>query len=676
MKRHLATIVLCAAMLFPAHTFAQEVFTGDPVDTAGTGMPYPIMPGVALLLPGDNEKFGDGDDVINTGIVGDVDLVVRSGVITSSAIPAPALTGGGPAIVTVVAGGGSSGRGVEADFTVMVSDGTGSPAYGNVVSNADMDARPVTVYAFADLDGDGIVGRTNADTGGAADNEFEKQEATALSGRQMGMFLDGVFQDSLGLEIAAPASIGGLRTTLVAGAWTGTDSTSLYTDGPLILTRWPFFPPLDPKDLLGGGDAPDPLPDQPNELEWSIEKNWLPEPANGTYGTPFALPVDGSEPTTDQVRVDSGAALSARVFAQPVVSSYLARSSARLRVAPPVGGSGRVLVMPISRAVLAADGPATQLTVRVLPVDLFANVADPASAMSVTLTLTGPASIASPDTNGDLKSETISLTDAGGVDVVLDDTAAGTATLLLSVDASPVQSLGITIAAAADSDGDGVPDDGNTSSVVGDKPCDGDTASCDDNCPRVINPSQVDSDQDGLGDCCDGSCEFDPLGDACGECELPIDPPPPTLGGLDSGSISLRSGDATKADRLKLKIDFTLDSSAALNLDAETFALALTQAGSAGYSATLVSLFTDLNKTAPYFRYRDRNSIVDGVKKAQVKCRTNLTCRMQLQAHGIALADLATGDADLTLALGDDLYSGTVSCTSLSNGRVRCGLVP
>ena len=122
------------------------------------------------------------------------------------------------------------------------------------------------------------------------------------------MFVDGVFQDSVGLEIAAPASVGGLRTALVGGAWTGTDASQLYTDGPMILTRWPFFPPLDPKDLLGGGDAPDPLPDQPNQLEWSIEKNWLPAPGNATYGTPFAVAVDGSEPTTDQVTVVSGSA--------------------------------------------------------------------------------------------------------------------------------------------------------------------------------------------------------------------------------------------------------------------------------------------------------------------------------------------------------------------------------
>ena len=166
MKLRSASILLAAGLLGPAHAFAQQVFTGDPVDTGGTGLAYPIMPGVPLLLPGDNGKFGDGDDIVNTLLTGDVDLVVRSGAISSSAIPAPALGSGGPAIATVVAGGGHSGHGGEATFTAMVSDGSGAPAYGNVLTNTDMDARPVTVYAFADLDGDGIVGRTNADSGG------------------------------------------------------------------------------------------------------------------------------------------------------------------------------------------------------------------------------------------------------------------------------------------------------------------------------------------------------------------------------------------------------------------------------------------------------------------------------------------------------------------------------
>lgn len=673
MSRRRAALLFAVAALATTPAFAQQVLSGDPVDTGGTGLAYPIMPGVKLVLPGDDEKFGTGDDVINSLLVGDVDLVVRSGTISSPAIPAPALNASGPAIATVTAGGGRSGQGAEADFTVMVSDGSGSPPYGNVVPNTDMDLRPVTVYAFADLDGDGTVGPTNTD--GSGDNGLETQEATAYAGRQMGAFLDGVFQDSLGLHLAAPASIGGLRVGLVAGAWTGADDQTLYTDGPFILTRWPFFPPLDPKDLLGGGDAPDPDPALPNQLEWDIETNYLPSPNHPVLGTPFAVAVDGSEPTTDQVRVNSGAAVSARVFTDASVSDFLARSSTRLRVAPPSAGSGRVLVMPVERAALAADGTTSRLSLRVLPVDLFANVADPSSAVSVTLTVTGSASIASPDTDAQADTETILLSDAAGVDIELDDDGTGSATLVLAIGDAPVQSVPIAIGATSDSDGDSVVDDGSASQIVGDWPCDEATASCDDNCPRVINPSQLDSDHDGLGDCCDGTCEMVPADPACGECALPVDPPPPPSAGSWTGAtVTLRPGSPTKEDRLSVRLAFSLAPSAALALDGETVTFDIAQDGHAGYAAVLASLLTDLNKPNPFFRYIDRDGAVDGVTRLQVKCKSDRTCRVQLAARGIGLADLVAGDTTVSMALGDDLFEGSLACTGAP--RLRCTLVP
>ena len=56
----------------------------------------------------------------------------------------------------------------------------------------------------------------------------------------------------------------------------------------------------------------------------------------------------------------------------------------------------------------------------------------------------------------------------------------------------------------ADSDSDGIFDDGDQSGVPGDAPCTGGaTADCDDNCPDDPNPDQTDSDGDGVGDACE-----------------------------------------------------------------------------------------------------------------------------------------------------------------------------
>src|SRR5437763_1932116 len=85
--------------------------------------------------------------------------------------------------------------------------------------------------------------------------------------------------------------------------------------------------------------------------------------------------------------------------------------------------------------------------------------------------------------------------------------------------------------AVADTDGDGVPDgagDANGSDAFPDDPTRHADADADgvaepgDNCPGLANPTQVDTDHDGLGDACDPDIDGDGFANASDA--LPYDP--------------------------------------------------------------------------------------------------------------------------------------------------------
>ncbi len=85
----------------------------------------------------------------------------------------------------------------------------------------------------------------------------------------------------------------------------------------------------------------------------------------------------------------------------------------------------------------------------------------------------------------------------------------------------------------ADTDLDGIYDDGDRSGVAGDAPCASASTHCDDNCRDVPNADQIDTDHDGLGDACDPDQDNDEIPNA--EDCAPLDPVhgrPPELTGL------------------------------------------------------------------------------------------------------------------------------------------------
>ncbi len=500
--RILPSLVSVAALLIagvPSSTvLAQQVFLGDPVDPSGK--PLPMMPGLPLLLPGSDGEFGTADDVYNVGYAGDVDLVVRVGTISGDTVPAPSGAAGGPALLTSVAGGGITGQGAEVPFTLLVSDGTGSPPYGNVLRVADLDTRPFTVFAFADLDADGVIGPTSAD--GTADNEVELQEASAFVGRQVGALWGGKAQGSLGLQIAAPASIGGLTVVLCAGAYTGSDPNAFHSDGTPILTRWPFFPPLGASSVIGGDHYGTTNSSIRSEIMFEMGQNYLPRDL--LLGPLFAVPTDGTEPSTDQLIVVSGPASSAGFFEAIDPKAFRARSRMHVRPAPDPSGSGRSLVAPVEQLLL--DGGAGR-SLRLLPMDLFGNVADPDdpnTGYTVELVGVGGVIISSPDSDGLLTYESIALTSAAGVEVTIQDFGLpGQARIDLLQGSRVLGSLPVGLSSGPDTDGDGIQDDGSLSGLAGDLHCTPEDVTngtaCDDNCPLVFNPSQADRDQDGVG---------------------------------------------------------------------------------------------------------------------------------------------------------------------------------
>jgi hypothetical protein len=256
--------------------------------------------------------------------------------------------------------------------------------------------------------------------------------------------------------------------------------------------------------VIGGTNRDPPDPTIRSEIRFGLENNYLPEPEHPLLGTPFAMPVDGTEPSTDQFIVISGPAISAGFFDEVDAGAFRATSRVWLRPAPDSAGVDGTVVLPIDHLALPADGAASQRSLRLLPVDLFGNIADPNAGFAIDLVATGGARIVSPNLDDDPNSEGVVLASAAGMDIVIDDATqtAGEGRIDLLQGLRVLGSLPVTLSSAPDSDADGIRDDF-------------------DSCRLVFNPSQEDGDQNGLGNCCDGGCVTDPNGEGCVECACP-----------------------------------------------------------------------------------------------------------------------------------------------------------
>ncbi|HYV56453.1 MAG TPA: choice-of-anchor X domain-containing protein [Candidatus Nitrosopolaris sp.] len=399
-----------------AATPSFPIFAGDPIDPT-TGQPYAILPGLPLLLPQPDGQFAP--PIVDPSKQGDIDLVIRAGqVMVGPTIPPPIATP-----PTAVAGGVQLVAGSEIPFTVIASDGDPTTPYGHPLPGPELDGIPVIVGAFADLDGDGVIGPTNTDPAGDADNARELQESNFLVGRQVAIFENGVATGTIAVAEGAPLSAGGLRVILTAAAFVGPFDPAYFSgfvpNGPAVTTALPVLPGLDPNRIIEGrARGGTILPTV--RLGVDLEPAFDPPVDDPVLGTPFALPTDGSSPTIDRATVYSGA-LSRFRFVRPSDAAGFP-VGAPVSPAPLYRGAGGVLFEPLTTVDVPDDGPGGRRIVRLVPVDLLDNVTDPPPGATATLVAGPGLVIASPNVDGDPSRETVAITTAAGIELALDDT--------------------------------------------------------------------------------------------------------------------------------------------------------------------------------------------------------------------------------------------------------------
>lgn len=355
-------LLICVFVLPLRAQGFSSVFNGDPVNPS-TSAPYEVMPGFPLVEPGVDGILGTSDDVVTAGIIGDIDVVVRSGSLAATEVlPAPQIQAGRAAVPVGVAGSSVAG-GTAIPFTVFLSDGAvdaGAP-FGRRLHAADMDNLPVVVAAFPDYDGDGFIGPTDLDISTSTDNYLEIRELEPV-GRGVALFSDGVASGSLAVHAGLPPSSGGLDVVLAALALTGPFDAGFYEgevpSGPAISTALPFVPQHDLTRLFRDRAV---LVSPDTTLQQVIRFATLP---SGAAPAPFALPLDGTSPTIDVAVVHSQSAIKAALFEN----------------LDPLGCRRQ-----ITNLAVGSRSPATKGRYRLMPTDRWGNPADPPAGFTAAL---------------------------------------------------------------------------------------------------------------------------------------------------------------------------------------------------------------------------------------------------------------------------------------------------
>lgn len=397
------------------------VLTGrDPIDPA-TGRAAEIVPGAPFVAKGPN---GWKDPVIDPSLVGDLDLVVRTGLAAPPAFAIPKPSPLRHAVPHAVAE--PLGAGTKVSFVVIGSSahpfwplGVFFLPYG--VRTADeLDGRHVAVMAFADLDGDGYIGVTHLD-GNLADEAIEEAEREPV-GQHVFIGQTAIAEGALAIAVGGPTGARP-RIALAAAAYLGPFLPEFHGGaipvGPAVFTHLPFHPETDPDRIIGGGLVEPPDPTNPLMLLGvHVREGLKPDPGDPRYGEAFTLRLDGSDPSIDVADVSSGAFAGFGLARTPDPSWRYDTEDLKLR--PAVGPSGERTVYELARhAALHAESLGSGEAARIVPVDRLGNVADLPAPTAATLRATGWLQILAPDADGDPSRESIVVDDARGVAILL-----------------------------------------------------------------------------------------------------------------------------------------------------------------------------------------------------------------------------------------------------------------